>query len=154
LKNLPEVANGPALAQGENRDILGGIVGRRKEGKALNVVPVKMGEGDDNLLLPMAHGHQILAEIPDPGARVKNGNRLRVGYSHAHTGAVGAKFLKAGITHGSGTARAIEFEFHSSSKHIGRLLVDTCGAPRGPLATSPGVCPRQWDERPRRSAYS
>jgi hypothetical protein len=101
LKNLPEVANGPAPAQSENPEVLGDIVGRRKKGKALNVVPVKMGEGDDDLLLPVAHGQQILAEIPDPGARVNNGNRLRVWHGNAHTCGVAAKFLKARITNGS-----------------------------------------------------
>jgi len=50
LKNLPEVANGPALAQSENHDVLGDIVSGRKEGKALNVLPVKVGEGDGDLL--------------------------------------------------------------------------------------------------------
>ena len=50
LKNLPEVANGPALAQSENHDVLGDIVSGRKEGKALNVIPVKVGEGDGDLL--------------------------------------------------------------------------------------------------------
>src|SRR5215475_12859137 len=41
FKNLPEVVNGPALAQSENHDVLRDIIGGRKEGKALNVVPVK-----------------------------------------------------------------------------------------------------------------
>src|SRR5215471_5004815 len=72
FKNLPEVANGPALAQSENHDVLGNIIGGRKEGKALNIVPVKIGEGDCDLLLPVAHGEQILAEIPDPSTSVNN----------------------------------------------------------------------------------
>src|SRR5262245_52912931 len=101
FKNLPEVANGPALAQSENHDVLGDIIGGREERKVLNVVPVKMGEGDGDLFLPVAHGEEILAEIPDPGACVHNGNSLRVWKGNAHTCGITAKFLKASITNGS-----------------------------------------------------
>src|SRR5262249_20436031 len=114
--NLSEVTKGPALTQSENPDGLGDIVGGRKEGKALNMVPVQMGEGDDDPLLPMAHGQQIPAEIPDPGAGVNNGNGLHVRRGNAHTRGVAAKFLKACITNGSGTACTVELEFHNSSR--------------------------------------
>ena len=39
-------------------------------------------------------------QIPDAGARVNNGNRLRVGNGKAHTRGVAAKFLKASLTNG------------------------------------------------------
>jgi hypothetical protein len=60
-----------------------------------------MGEGDEDLLLLVAHGQEILAEIPDASTRVNNGNSIRIWHSNAHTRSVAAKFLKASITHGS-----------------------------------------------------
>ena len=54
-----------------------------------------------SLLLPVAHGEQSPAEIPEPGARVNNGNSLRVWQGKAHTYGVAAKFLKASLTNGN-----------------------------------------------------
>src|SRR5438046_4264780 len=46
FENLPQIANRLAPAERQERDFLPGIISRRKERKALDVVPVKEDEGD------------------------------------------------------------------------------------------------------------
>src|SRR5262249_52360887 len=44
FENLPQIPNCLVPAEGQERDFLAGVISRGKKGKALNVVPVKVGE--------------------------------------------------------------------------------------------------------------
>src|SRR5437762_13569472 len=56
FENLPQIANRLVPAERQERDFLPGIISRRKKRKALNVVPVKEGERDNDLILLVADG--------------------------------------------------------------------------------------------------
>src|ERR1043166_5609674 len=49
LKDLPQIADALALNQGKNRNFLLGIIRRRKEGEALQGIPMEVSECDDQL---------------------------------------------------------------------------------------------------------
>src|SRR5256886_8496354 len=49
FENLPQIANRLVPAERQEHDFLPGIISRRKERKALDVVPVKVGERDNDL---------------------------------------------------------------------------------------------------------
>src|SRR6266550_4800815 len=63
FENLPQIANRLVPAERQERDFLAGIISRGKEWKALDVVPVKVGESDKDLFLLVADGKQVPAEI-------------------------------------------------------------------------------------------
>jgi hypothetical protein len=47
LKDLPQIADGLALAERENRDFLLRIIRRGEEGETLQVIPMEVSECDD-----------------------------------------------------------------------------------------------------------
>ena len=63
FENLPQIANRLVPAERQERDFLTGIVSRGKEGKALDVVPMKVGERDTDLFLLLADGAKVSAQI-------------------------------------------------------------------------------------------
>ena len=63
LEDLPQMTNGLIPAKREERDFLTGIIGRGKERKALDVVPVKVCERDGDLILLVADSAEISAQI-------------------------------------------------------------------------------------------
>ncbi len=113
FENLPQIANRLAPAERQERDFLPGIISRRKERKALDVVPVKVGERDKNLFLLVADGEKVSAQISQTRARVKNSDAVGIGERDLQAGGVAAEFLKTGIANGDGSARAVKLELHT-----------------------------------------
>src|SRR5437016_4284384 len=110
FENLPQIADGLVPAERQQRDFLFGIISRGKERKALDVVPVKVRERDTDLLLLVADGAKVSAQISQSRAGVNDGDLVRIGDLQA--GGVAAEFLKTGIADGDGSPRAIKLELH------------------------------------------
>src|SRR5439155_13077798 len=112
FENLPQIGNRLVPAERQERDFLAGIISRGKERKALDVVPVKVGERDNDLLLLVADGEEVSAQISQSRARVNNGDAVRIGERDLQAGGVAAELLKTGIADGDGSARTIKLELH------------------------------------------
>ena len=113
FENLPQIGNRLVPAERQERDFLAGIISRGKERKALDVVPVKVGERDNDLLLLVADGEEVSAQISQSRARVNDGDAVRIGERDLQAGGVAAELLKTGIADGDGSARTIKLELHT-----------------------------------------
>src|SRR5256886_12079521 len=112
FENLPQIANRLAPPERQERDFLPGIISRSKERKALDVVPVKVGEHDKNLFLLVADGEKVSAQISQTRARVKNSDAVGIGERDLQAGGVAAEFLKTGLANGDGSARTVQLKLH------------------------------------------
>src|SRR5204862_163752 len=110
FENLPQIGDCLVLAERQQRDFLFGIISRGKERKALYVVPVKVRERDTDLLLLVADGAKVSAQISQSRAGVNDGDLVRIGDLQAR--GVAAELLKTGIADGDGSPRAIKLELH------------------------------------------
>jgi hypothetical protein len=110
FENLPQIANCLVPAERQECDFLFGIISRGKERKALDVVPVKVRERDTDLLLLVADGAKVSAQISQSRARVNDGDLVRIGDLQARR--VAAESLKTGIADGDGSPRTIKLELH------------------------------------------
>ena len=79
FENLPQICHCLVPAERQKRDFLFGIISRGKERKALDVVPVKVRERDTDLLLLVADGAQVSAQISQSRAGVNDGDVVRIG---------------------------------------------------------------------------
>jgi hypothetical protein len=113
FENLPQIANRLIPAQRQKRDILPGIISRGKERKALDVVPVKVGEHDKNFFLLVADGEEVSAQISQSCARVKDGDAVRIRERDLQASGVAAELLKPAIADGDGSARTVKLELHT-----------------------------------------
>src|SRR6201993_475343 len=111
FENLPQIGDCLVAAECQKRDFLFGIISRGKERKALDVVPVKVRERDTDLLLLMADGAKVSAQISQSRAGVNDGDLVRIGDLQARR--VAAELLKTGIADGDGSPRAIKLELHT-----------------------------------------
>jgi hypothetical protein len=102
FENLPQIAECLVPTERQEREFLPGIISRGKERKALDVVPVKVGERDNDLFLLVADGEQVPAQISQSGARVNDGDAVGIGERDLQAGGVAAEFLKTGIADGDG----------------------------------------------------
>ena len=109
LENFPQIADGLAFAEREDRDFLFGIIGRCEKGKSLHVIPMKMSERDDELVLLMSDRAQIATEIAKPGSGVHDGNTICIGECDLKTSGVAAELLEASIADRDGAADAVKF---------------------------------------------
>ncbi len=112
FKNLPQIANRLIPAERQERDFLFGIISWGKEWKALDVVPVKVGERDKDLFLLVADGEEVSAQISQSRASVNDGDAIRIGERDLQAGGVAAELLKTGIADGDGSPRTIKLELH------------------------------------------
>ena len=112
FENLPQIGDRLVPPDRQERDFLFGIVSRAKEREALNVVPVKMREQDNDLFLLVADGAEVSAQIPQSRARVNDGDAVCVGERDLQAGGVATELLKAAIGDGNRSARTIELELH------------------------------------------
>jgi hypothetical protein len=112
FENLPQIGDCLLPAEGQERDFLPWIISRRKERKALNVVPVKMRERDNDLFLLMADGTKVSAQVSQSRPRVNDGDTIRIGECDLQTRGVATELLKTSIADGDGSARTIKLEFH------------------------------------------
>ena len=110
FENLPQIGDCLVAAECQECDFLFGIISRGKERKALDVVPVKVRERDTDLLLLVADGAKVSAQISQSRARVNDGDLVRIGDLQARR--VAAELLKTGIADGNGSARTIKLELH------------------------------------------
>jgi hypothetical protein len=63
FENLPQILNCLVPAERQERNFLPGIISRGKERKALDVVPVKVRERDNDLFLLVADGANVSAQV-------------------------------------------------------------------------------------------
>src|SRR4029077_3481828 len=110
FENLPQIGDCLVAAECQECDFLFGIISRRKKRKALDVVPLKVRERDTDLLLLVADGAQVSAQISQSRAGVNDGDVVRI--DDLHAGGVAAEFLKTGIADGNGSSRTIKLELH------------------------------------------
>src|SRR6266704_6110155 len=110
FENLPQIGDCLVPAERQQRDFLFGIISRGKERKALDVIPVKVRERDTDLLLLVAHGEKVSAQISQSRAGVNDGDLVRIDDLQAR--GVAAELLKTGIADGDGSPRAIKLELH------------------------------------------
>jgi hypothetical protein len=114
FENLAQIAERLVPTKRQDREFLPGIISRGKERKALDVVPVKVGEPDKDLFLLVADGEEVSAQISQSRARVNDDNAVRIGERDLQAGGVAAEFLKTGIANGDGSARAVKLELHTT----------------------------------------
>src|SRR5437763_19447 len=112
FENLPQIANCLVPAERQERDFLAGIISRSKEREALDVVPVKVRERDDDLFLLVADGAEVSAQVSQPRARVNDGDAVGIGERDLQAGGVATELLETGITDGDGSPRTVKFELH------------------------------------------
>src|SRR6266566_3484197 len=79
FENLPQIANCLVPTERQERDFLAGIISRGKEGKALDVVPVKVRERDTDLFLLVADCAKVSTQISQSRARVNDDDAVRIG---------------------------------------------------------------------------
>ena len=112
FEDLAQIGDRLALAERQDRDFLAGVVSRSKERKALDVVPVKVRERDDDLVLLVAHGDEISAQISQSRSRVHDGDAVRIGEHDLQAGGVAAELLKTSIANRDGSPRTVKLESH------------------------------------------
>ena len=113
FENLPQIGDCLVAAECQECDFLFGIISRGKERKALDVVPVKVRERDNDLFLLVADGAKVSAQISQSRARVNDGDAVRIGERDLQAGGVAAEFLKTGIADGDGSTRTVKLELHT-----------------------------------------
>jgi hypothetical protein len=110
FENLPQIGDCLVAAECQECDFLFGIISRGKERKALDVVPVKVRERDTDLLLLVADGSKVSAQVSQSRAGVNDGDLVRIGDLQARR--VPAELLKPGIADRDGSPRTIKLKFH------------------------------------------
>jgi hypothetical protein len=113
FKDFPQIADGLVPAEREYRDFLLGIIRRGEKGETLDVIPMKVSEPDDELILMVSDRAQVPTEIAKPRSGVKNGDTIRIRECDLKTGGVAAELLEASITDWDGAAGTVKFEFHT-----------------------------------------
>jgi hypothetical protein len=112
LENLPQIADCLIPAERQQRDFLPVIISWSKEREALDVVPVKVRERDNDLFLLVADGAKVSTQISQSRARVNDNDAVRIGERDLQARGVAAELLKTGIADGDGSPRAIKLELH------------------------------------------
>ena len=113
LEDFSQIADGLVPAQREDRDFLLGIVRLGKKGEPLDVIPMKVSEGDDDLVLVVSDRAHVPAEIAEPRSGVNNGDIIRICECELKTGGVATELLEARITDRDGAAATVKFELHA-----------------------------------------
>jgi len=97
----------------EYRNLLLGIIRRGEKGETLDVIPMKVSEPDDELVLIVSDRAQVPTKVAKPSSGVNNGNTIRIRERDLKTGGVAAELLKARITDWDGTAGTVKLEPHT-----------------------------------------
>src|SRR4030095_7862011 len=79
FENLPQISNCLIPTERDERDFLPWIISRGKERKALNVVPVKMRERDNDLFLLVTDGAKVSAQVSQSRPRINDGDAVCIG---------------------------------------------------------------------------
>ena len=96
-------------AKRENGDFLPGIIRRGEKGETLHVIPMKVGERDDQLVLVMSDRAHVSAEIAKPSSRVNNGDTICIRRRDLEARRVAAELLEASITDWDGATDTVKF---------------------------------------------
>ena len=112
FENLPQIADRLVPAERQEYDFLAGVISLSKERKALDVVPMKVRERNDDLFLLVADGEEVSAQISQSRARVNDRDLVRIGERDLQARGVAAELLKTRIADGNGSPRSIELELH------------------------------------------
>src|SRR5260221_3848856 len=107
FENLPQILNCLVPAERQERNFLPGIISRGKERKALDVVPVKVRERDNDLFLLVADGAKVSAQISQSRARVNDGDAARIGKRDLAAGCGARGLLETRIADGGRFPRSI-----------------------------------------------
>ena len=110
FENFPQIGDCLVPTERQRCDFLFGIISRGKEWKALDVVPVKLRERDTDLLLLVADGAKVPAQVSQSRASVNDGDLVRIDDLQARR--VAAEFLETGIADREGSPRTIKLELH------------------------------------------
>jgi hypothetical protein len=110
FENLSQIGDCLVAAERQERDFLAGIISRGKERKALDVIPVKVRERDTDLLLLVADGAEVSAQISQSRSSVNDGDPVGIGERDLQAGGVAAKLLKTAIADGDGSSRTVKLE--------------------------------------------
>ena len=108
LKDLPQIADGLAPAERENRDFLLGIIRRGKKGETLQVIPMEVSERDDQLFLVMSDRAHVPAEIAKPGSSVNDGDTICFRGRDLKAGGVATELLETSFTYWGGAADTVK----------------------------------------------
>jgi hypothetical protein len=108
FKNLAQIPNCLIPAERQERNLLPGIISRGKERKALDVVPVKVRERDNDLILLVTDDAKVFAQVSQSRARVDDGDSVSIGKRDLQAGGVAAELLKTGIADWDGSPRTIK----------------------------------------------
>ena len=112
LEDLPQMTNGLIPGKREEHDFLTWIIGRSKEGKALDVIPVKVRECNHDLFLLVSDGEEVAPQISQSRAGVNDGDAVGIGEGDLQAGGITAELLETSITDGDGSAGAVKFKLH------------------------------------------
>ena len=119
LKDLPQIADGLASAERENRDVLLGIIRRREKWETLQVIPMEMSERDDQLILAMSDRAHVPAEIAKSSPGVNNRDAICIRKRNLKARSVAAELLEASITDWDRPPRAVKLKPHRILFHKG-----------------------------------
>ena len=109
FEDLAQIADGLAPAERENRDFLLGIIGRSEKRKTLQVIPMKVSERDDEVVLVMPNRAHVPAEIAKPGSGINNSDTICIRRRDLKTGGVAAEMLETSFTDWGGAADTVKF---------------------------------------------
>src|SRR5215831_4302600 len=109
LKDLPQIADGLASAERENRDFLLRVIRWSEEGETLQMIPMEVSERDDQLVLAMSDRAHVPAEIAKPSSGVNNGDTICIRRRDLKARRVAAELLEASITDWNGAADTVKF---------------------------------------------
>ena len=115
-EDFAQVLHGLIFTDRDYIDALLGIIERGEKGKALDVVPVEVAEGDDDDVLFKTLGLEVPAQISQTGACIDDGYPIGICKGEQQAGGISTKLLKMGIADRYRTAGAVEFEFHAIAR--------------------------------------
>lgn len=114
FEDFPQIGDGLPTAECQESDFLAGIIGRSKEGKALDVVPMKVGKRDEDLVLFVADGPEVLTQISHSGTGINDGNSVRIRERDLHARGIAAKLLETSIANRDGPPGTVKLKLHGN----------------------------------------
>src|SRR5262249_15190213 len=119
LEDLPQIADGLAPTECENRNFLLGIIRRHEKWETLQVIPMEMSERDDQLVLVMSDRAHVPAEISKSSSGVNNRDAICIRKRNLKARSVAAELLKPSIADWDRSSRAVKLKPHRILFHKG-----------------------------------
>jgi hypothetical protein len=113
-----------ASTLGQDLDVELLVIGGRKEGKSLNMIPMEMGKRNEYVGLASLHLKKVLAELSNPRPGVDNANSLGLGGHDLKACRVATELCVVGARHGNGTSDAIELDLQHCDRPLKSILFD------------------------------